>query len=192
MIDFLNDLDKQVFLFLNGIHNGMFDFIMWWFSDKLIWVPFYLYLIYKIVRQYGWESIAILLSVAILVALSDQISSVIKENVARFRPSHDPVLEEHVHTLRGYLGGSYGFVSSHAANSFALVYFLYKFLKLDNTFLGPILILWAFLVSYSRIYIGVHYPGDIIGGAFLGLALSWIVVHLYQFVFTRLCISKRC
>ncbi len=192
MLDFLNDLDKQVFLFLNGCHSKEFDFIMWWLSDKMIWIPFYLYLIYRIVRIYGWETIAILLSVAILVALSDQISVVIKESVARFRPSHDPVIEEYVRTLRGYRGGNYGFVSSHAANSFALVYFLYHFLKLKHTFLGPVLIIWATLVAYSRIYLGVHYPGDIIGGALLGIALAWIVVRLYQFVTTRFCISKHC
>ncbi|MBN1651804.1 MAG: phosphatase PAP2 family protein [Bacteroidales bacterium] len=192
MLDFLIDLDKQAFLFLNGCHSNAFDFMMWWFSDKMVWIPFYLYLAYKIVRKYGWESIAILLSIAILIALSDQISVVIKESVARFRPSHDPVIEEYVRTLRGYRGGNYGFVSSHAANSFALVVFLYHFLKLKHTFLGPVLILWAFLVSYSRIYLGVHYPGDIIGGALLGMVLAWILVHLYQFVVTRICISKSC
>ena len=165
---------------------------MWGFSDKLIWIPLYLYLIYLIVRKYGWESITILLSLTILIALSDQISVLIKENVERFRPSHNPDIKEQARTLNGYMGGNYGFVSSHAANSWALVYFLYKFLNLRFTLLGPILIIWAILVSYSRIYLGVHYPCDILGGALLGIVLSWIIVTLYQRIISRLCFSKEC
>ncbi|MCD6090838.1 MAG: phosphatase PAP2 family protein [Bacteroidales bacterium] len=192
MLDFLNDLDINVFLFLNSLHDPFFDVLMWGFSDKLIWIPLYLYLIYLIVRKYGWESITILLSLTILIALSDQISVLIKENVERFRPSHNPDIKEQVRTLNGYMGGNYGFVSSHAANSWALVYFLYKFLNLRFTLLGPILIIWAILVSYSRIYLGVHYPCDILGGALLGIVLSWIIVTLYQRIISRLCFSKEC
>jgi len=192
MLDFFSELDKQVFFFLNGLHSGFFDFLMWWFSDKLIWVPFYLIMFYLLVRKYGWETIAILLSVAILIALSDQISGLIKDTVQRYRPSRNPEIGDQVRTLNGYLGGNYGFVSSHAANSFALAFFLIKFLKPKKTIFAYLLIVWAILVSYSRIYLGVHYPGDILGGALLGVALAWIVVNVYQIVIVRSCFSKQC
>ena len=192
MLDYLNDLDQKVFLFLNGLHNGSFDFLMWWFSDKLIWIPLYLLFFYFLVRKYGWESIAILLSLAILIALSDQVSGFIKDAVARYRPSHNPDIQEQIRTLNGYLGGNYGFVSSHAANSFALAYFLSKFLKSNYTFFAPLLFTWASVVSYSRIYLGVHYPGDILGGALLGITLAWFVVNAYQRIIKYTCFSKQC
>lgn len=192
MLDFLNELDQQIFLFLNSLHTGFFDFLMWWFSDKLIWIPFYLFLLYLLIRKYGWESVAVLLSLAILIALSDQVSGFIKDAVARYRPSNDPELYEQVRTLNGYFGGNYGFVSSHAANSFALAYFLAKMLKSKASFFTPLLFVWASLVSYSRIYLGVHYPGDIIGGALLGIALAWLIVNIYQRIIRYSCFSKQC
>jgi len=192
MLDFLKELDQQVFLFLNGLHTDSLDFLMWWFSDKLIWIPLYLFFFYLLLRKYGWESVAILLSLAILIALSDQVSGFIKDAVARYRPSHNPEILDQVRTLNGYLGGSFGFVSSHAANSFALAYFLSKFLKSNYTFFTPLLFTWAFVVSYSRIYLGVHYPGDILGGALLGIALAWFVVNIYQRIIRYTCFSKSC
>lgn len=192
MLDFLNELDQQIFLFLNSLHTGFFDFLMWWFSDKLIWIPFYLFLLYLLIRKYGWESVAVLLSLAILIALSDQVSGFIKDAVARYRPSNDPELYEQVRTLNGYFGGNYGFVSSHAANSFALAYFLAKMLNPKASFFIPLLFVWASLVSYSRIYLGVHYPGDIIGGALLGIALAWLIVNIYQRIIRYSCFSKQC
>lgn len=192
MLDFLNELDQQIFLFLNSLHTGFFDFLMWWFSDKLIWIPFYLFLLYLLIRKYGWESVAVLLSLAILIALSDQVSGFIKDAVARYRPSNDPELYEQVRTLNGYFGGNYGFVSSHAANSFAMVYFIAKMLNPKASFFIPLLFVWASLVSYSRIYLGVHYPGDIIGGALLGIALAWLIVNIYQRIIRYSCFSKQC
>lgn len=192
MIDILGEIDKQIFLFLNSCHSHFFDVIMWWLSDKLIWIPLYLLFIYLLIKKYGWESIRILLLLAILIALSDQISWFIKNSVERFRPSHSPEIKEQVHILNGYIGGNYGFVSGHATISFALAYFLYKFLKFNNRILIFSLFLWAALISYSRIYLGVHYPGDVIGGAFLGLILAWIIVRFYKKVVEPFCFSKQC
>jgi len=192
MLDFLNDLDQQVFLFLNGLHNGFFDFLMWWFSDKLIWIPLYLVFFYFLIKKHGWETVAILLSLALLIALTDQVSGFIKDAVARYRPSHNPAIQEQVRNLHGYLGGNYGFVSSHAANSFALAFFLTKFLKSKSIFLVPLLFAWATAVSYSRIYLGVHYLGDIIGGAILGLVLAWFIVKIYQRLISISCFRKQC
>lgn len=192
MFDFLPEWDKHLFLLLNGIHNGFFDFIMWWLSNKIIWAPFYLVLLFLLVRKYGWESIALILSLAILIALSDQVSGFIKDLVARPRPSHSPTIQDQVYTLNGYRGGNYGFVSSHAANSFALAFFLSYFLRSTYKFLPFVLFGWAFAVAYSRIYLGVHYPGDVIVGAVLGVSLAWIVVWAYKIFRKYSCFSKQC
>jgi len=192
MLDFLNEIDKQVFLFLNSQHNGFFDFLMWWFSDKLIWIPFYLFLLFLLIKQYQWETVAILLTLAILIALSDQFSGLLKNSIARLRPTHNFEIQDQVQTLNGYLGGSYGFVSAHAANSFALAYFLIKFLKPHIKYIAPILYFWALLVSYSRVYLGVHFPGDILGGAILGLFSAWVMVNIYYRFISKLCFSKQC
>lgn len=192
MIDFLGHLDQQIFLFLNSYHNHFFDTLMWWFSSKYFWIPLYLYFIFLVVKKYGWESVAILLTIAILIALSDQISGFIKDAVERLRPTHAPEIRAQVHFLNGYLGGNYGFVSAHASNSFALAYFLFKFLNWNQKTFGYGIFVWAAMVSYSRIYLGVHYPGDIIGGAILGLFLGWLIVNVYNKIISRFCFSKAC
>lgn len=192
MLDFFNEIDTRVFIFLNSQHNGFFDFIMWWLSDKLIWIPLYLILLYFLIKNYKWEALPILLTLAILIALSDQASGFIKDSVGRLRPSHNSDIQNQVHTLNGYLGGSYGFVSSHASNSFALALFLSHFLKNKIKHFAPLIFTWAALVSYSRIYLGVHFPGDIIGGILLGFLLAWMMVNIYKRIIKKTCFSGYC
>ncbi|MBN2237103.1 MAG: phosphatase PAP2 family protein [Bacteroidales bacterium] len=192
MLEFLNELDAQLFLILNSWHCNACDVLMWWASDKLIWLPFYLFLLFLLIRKYKWETIAILFAIAILIALSDQVSGLIKDSVMRLRPSHSPDLVALVRTLKGYVGGNYGFVSSHAANSFGMAYFVYSFLKKDFPNYSWLLFVWAFVVSHSRIYLGVHYPGDILGGALLGLVLASLVRVCYNWIIAKSCFAKQC
>lgn len=191
MMEFLINIDQSLFLFLNGLHATWFDPIMWWLSDKLIWIPLYLFILYLIIRKYQWKSVGILLSVAILIAASDQVSVFIKYGIERFRPTHNEGIKDSIHTLNEYFGGSYGFVSSHAANSFALAAFTSFFLAPYYKNYRWIAFIWAALVSYSRIYLGVHYPGDILGGAILGILLSFIVYKLYR-LFSNACPNNYC
>ncbi len=185
-MDTLIHLDQSLFLWLNALHAPWLDSLMWWLSDKLIWIPLYLFILYLIVKNYGWKSVGILLSVAILIAATDQISVMIKYAVERFRPTHTESLKDSIHTLHNYYGGSYGFVSSHATNSFALAVYTSFFLVPFYKNYRWMAIIWAALISYSRIYLGVHFPGDIIGGALLGIVLSYLIYQLY------LAFSKRC
>jgi undecaprenyl-diphosphatase len=153
---------------------------MWFISGKFEWIPLYIVLLFYIFHQFKWKSIWILISIAIMITLTDVISSqLIKDNVARLRPSHNPELVNLVHIVNNYRGGKFGFVSSHAANSFAIAFFL-SFLFKKEWFTSGILI-WAAIVSYSRIYLGVHYPGDIICGALLGLVLAIFVFKCYRY-----------
>jgi undecaprenyl-diphosphatase len=181
MLDFLNHIDTQLFLFLNSLHSSYLDSFMWLISGKWIWLPFYAWLIYLIIKNYGKKSALILLLIAILVVLSDQVSShLIKNLVERLRPSHEPTLSSQIHLLNNYHGGKYGFVSSHASNSFCIATYFFLLFRKKYVCLPWILFFWAALVSYSRIYLGVHYPGDILGGIITGSGLAIIVYFIQQ------------
>lgn len=183
MIEYLNKLDTRLFLTVNSWHNSFFDPIMYWFSDKLIWIPMYLFIVALIIWRYKKKGLMILLFVGILIAMCDQTAShLIKNLVLRLRPSHEPALTGLIHLSKAGPGGTYGFVSSHAANAFGLITFFYFVLDDWFKWLKYLLFAWALLVSYSRVYNGVHYPGDVIGGAIVGLLLGWAVAKVYRTV----------
>jgi len=175
-MEYLNALDTKLFLAINGLHNAFFDPIMYWFSDKLFWIPMYLLIVFLMIRQYKMRGLLMLLFVGILIALCDQTTShLIKNAVHRLRPSHVPALAEMIHLSKAGPGGLYGFVSSHAANSFGLATFLFFVLDPKFKLLKYWLFIWAVLVSYSRIYNGVHYPGDVIVGSFIGCIFGYLL-----------------
>lgn len=185
MLQFLKNIDTQLLLFLNGHHNSFFDAVMWQFSDKFFWIPLYLCLLGYIIYKYKKQSLIIIAAIIVIIALADQISSgIIKPLVERLRPTREPLLAQLIHTVNNYKGGKYGFVSSHAANAFALATFL-SFLFKNKVFTISILI-WATLVSFSRVYLGVHYPGDVICGAIIGITVSYFVYKLYLKVLVKI------
>lgn len=173
-------LDQQILLFLNSLHTPFWDNVMWVVSGTWIWTPLYvaiLFLIYKRVSN-KQHFFILLLFIALTILLTDQISSsVFKNLVRRPRPTHEPALEGLVHTVRGYTGGLYGFVSSHAANNFGIV--TLSALLIKKRWFTVAMTLSALLICYSRIYLGVHYLGDIICGAVLGILIGWGVYKLY-------------
>ena len=179
MLEHLIESDIQLFLWLNGFHSPFWDQIMWFVSGTIEWVPLYLVLTGYIIYRYRWQSIPIIVAVIIGITLADQIAvRVFKEVFERLRPSHNPEIQHLIHFVNNYRGGAYGFVSNHAANSFALAVMLSLVFK--NKVFSVCILLWAMLVSYSRIYLGVHYPGDILGGALLGAGIAWLVYFLFQ------------
>jgi len=179
--------DINLFLTLNGFHNTFFDTIMYWVSNRWIWIPLYVWIFFRLTRLYEKKVIRIILFIILFITASDQISSrVIKNFVERPRPCHEAALEGRVHIVNNYCGGEFGFVSSHAANCFALLSFLFLLTRKKEKLMIKILLAWAIIVSYSRIYLGVHYPGDIICGALSGIFIGSIFSMIYFRIGTKL------
>lgn len=180
MLEVLDQLDKKLLLFLNSHHHPVMDDVMWWISGKYTWLPFYFVLLALIIYYYRWKALPLILLIAVLITMSDFIASgILKPLVQRLRPSHDPEIKDLLHIVNGYRGGTYGFVSSHACNVFALAFYFYFTVNERIPWLKYVLFPWAVMVSYSRIYLGVHYPGDIIVPFILSFPIAFIVMKLY-------------
>jgi len=189
MLDFLESIDRSIVLTINSIHTPLLDEIMWLISGKIIWIPMYLFLIYLSYQHFGKKNtLYFIVLVIAAIALSDLISSqVIKKSVARYRPSHNVELVPKLHFYKQkngeyYKGGEYGFISSHAANFFALALFVGMIFREKAPKLIFTLFTIALLVGFSRIYLGVHYLSDIVGGALVGTTISYL---LWKFVWMK-------
>jgi len=191
LIEKLIELDQQLFLFLNGINSPVWDSIFYCISGKLIWVPLYVFLAYKLWQLYGTKVfIYVALLLGLMITISDFVASgIVKPFFERLRPCYEPAMEGFVHNPYG-CGGRYGFVSSHASNSFAVAGFLWLAFRKLNTKYGYLFI-WALVVAYSRVYLGVHYPADILVGGIIGLLSALFVYWLLQLILRKLVINKK-
>lgn len=158
---------------------------MWLFSNKLFWGPLYVYFLWKLYRAFPARYYFVLVAAFLLILISDQLCNLFKESFMRLRPTHEPHLEGMIHTLKNYTGGMYGFYSGHAANAFAVAVFLLTALKWKPNYLILIAFSFASLTAYSRIYLGVHYPGDVLFGAFMGSILGYGISKLLIFVYAH-------
>ncbi len=186
MLEYLKELDAQLFLFINGLHRPWLDGIMYQISYRYNWIPFYAFLTVLIFLKFKLRGLWALLFIVFLIFLSDQTANILKDSTMRLRPSHNPVIADLVHIVRDRRGGQFGFVSGHAANSFALAIFMIKILKSRHPWLIPVMIVWASLKAYSRIYLGVHYPGDVLVGAAMGIFWALVVYWLFELTMKRL------
>lgn len=181
------EIDKEVFLFLNGFHNNFWDTIMLMVTRKETWVPFYVVILFYFFKNYKIKAVLVIFFLALAILLSDQISVVLKETFQRWRPVHDPIIGPLVHNVLRK-GGYYGFVSSHAANGFAIFIFTSRIFKNRNYQL--LLLFWTLLFVYSRIYSGVHYPLDILGGALLGWGIGELCFKLLMLIENKYLLSR--
>ena len=173
----LERLDQQLFLFLNSINSPFWDQVMHALSGKIIWVPLYLSILIYMRIKYKQKFLIILLFIILAATLADQSSVLVKNFVERLRPCQEPSLQGIVHLVNGECGGKFGFVSSHATNSFDVA--LLSLLFIRKGWFTISIVLWALVVGYTRIYLGVHYPGDVVCGSLLGALIGWSIYELY-------------
>lgn len=176
-ISLLSEADRMILLAVNSLHTPMLDSLMWEISRKWTWVPLYILLSAFVFRKYNIAGgIVCLLIIAAMITATDQTcAGIIRPVICRLRPSSpDNPLSSLLHLVNDYRGGRFGFPSCHAANTFALALFLSLLFK--NRLFTIAILSWSLLVSYSRIYLGVHYPSDILGSLLIG-ALFAILSH---------------
>lgn len=174
------DLDVKMLLFFNGMHNTYFDYFMSAYSGKWVWIPMYAAILYVMLRNFSWKvALCCALSVALVVLFADQVcDALIRPYVERMRPANlNNPLSELVHIVDNRRGGRYGFPSCHAANSFGLAFFL--FLLFRKRWLTVFMMAWALVMCYSRVYLGMHYPGDLLAGGLVGATGAWLVYRLF-------------
>lgn len=181
MLDKIISIDTDLFLFLNSLNSPFWDEIMYWFSHKFFWIPLYLFLAYLLFKKFGWRRALILFGLVIVTfAITNTISAeVFKKGFERLRPCHNPEISHLVHLVNGHCGGQFGFFSSHASNVFGLAMIFSLFLKKRIKWFSLAIFSWAGIVSYSRIYLGVHYPLDILCGALFGVSVAVLVFFIY-------------
>ncbi|WP_028121351.1 phosphatase PAP2 family protein [Epilithonimonas tenax] len=169
--------DQQLLLFLNGLGNAAFDPFWLTVTGKWFWIPFYAILLYLLYKSYPLKKLLfVLIFITIGITISDQLAGIFKHGIERFRPCHTDALISHMRMV--ICGGNYGFYSSHASNSFFLFSFLTIMIGKKYRYLPYILFVWASIVSYSRIYLGVHFPFDIAFGAAVGFLLGGVIANL--------------
>lgn len=176
----LVESDSSILLAVNGMHSSYFDTFMWLCSRKFEWIPFYLSILYVLFRNFNWRVVLYsLVAMGVILLLTDAVSShFIRPMVARLRPSNlENPISEMIHIVDNHRGGRYGFPSSHASNSWALVFFVGLLLR--RRLLTTFLACWAFLLCYSRLYLGVHYPGDLLAGMVLGAVVASVVYYVF-------------
>ena len=182
LIDKLLPYERSLFFSINGSDSIILDNIMWSYTGVLTWLPMIVFILYVAFRnQKLREGLLVLGALALVILLSDQISSsFFKPLFKRYRPTHHPDYMNMVDIVRDYRGGQYGFISGHTTNSFGLAVFFSLLFK--NKYVSGFIFLWAVLNSYSRIYIGVHFISDVLGGMLVGSLVGLLVYELYVWI----------
>jgi undecaprenyl-diphosphatase len=169
-IEHILRVDQELLVFFNALGNEKWDFFWLNITNKYIWLPLYIILLFLIFKYYGWKkALFTVFIIALLITFTDQLVNLIKDITQRIRPNNDETIKNLIRVVKN--SSDFSFVSGHAANSFAVSIFV--ILSLKNYF-KPIyfLLIWPLLFAYSRLYLGVHYPLDVLSGAFLGILIG--------------------
>ena len=186
MLEKILEYERDAFLWLNGHHNTFWDSFMWLYTGQIVWIPVLLLFIFLLFYKRDWkEALLIVLSLALIITLCDQFSShICKPYFMRFRPTWHPDFKYNVITVNDYIGGKYGFISGHAANSFGFATLAHLLLR--NRLFTISIFGWSTLMVYTRIYMGVHFISDIIPGIIVGVLFGFGIYKLYIFLRRKL------
>ena len=181
MLEQVLNYERELFFILNGSECKVLDYFLWLVSDKLIWIPWIICVLFILCYKKDWkETLLIIIAIALVITIADQVASgLFKPFFQRFRPTHHPDFMNDVKILFNYRGGRYGFASSHASNAFGVATF--TALLFRNRFFSITIFVFAMLNGYSRVYLGVHFISDIVVGAMIGIAAAYICYQLYLF-----------
>lgn len=174
------ELDKNLFIYLNSLGSEQFDGFWLFITKQINWIPIFAIIMYLVFKHLGWRhALLIILVMALLIALTDQTTNLFKNGFQRLRPGNNPDLADLIRAVQKRK--SFSFISGHASNSMAAAFFLYKVLKPYLKYMGFIF-LWPLIFAYSRIYLGLHYPGDILCGYIWGILMALIMLKLYAYL----------
>jgi len=180
MLEGLLNIDRQVFVYLNNLGSPGWDGFWMFMTNKWSSIPLYILLLILVYLKFGLKkTLLLLVCIALLITTSDQLSNFFKIGVGRPRPCYDPDLSGIIRLVKASCGGKYGYYSAHASNSFAIAVFFAHLFRKSYKILAWILIIWALVVSYSRIYVGVHFPLDVLSGALAGTFMGWLFYRLF-------------
>ena len=187
MLEQLLQYDKELFLFLNTLGSSPWDGFWMFVTNKFNWTPLYILLLVLSFKHYGpKKTILVLVAVSLLVLSTDQLANFFKYGIQRLRPCYDAEVADLMRLVKDTCGGKYGYFSAHAGNHFAVAFFFTFLLRSKIPYVGVFLMVWASLVAYSRIYIGVHFPLDVLTGALFGLVLGQGFIQLYRYALRKL------
>jgi len=183
MLEKLQQLDRTVFVFLNGLGSETFDPLWENITRFYSWIPIFAIILYLTFKRLGWRHAVLIIGmITVLLLLTDQTTNLIKNSIQRLRPGNNPEIADLIRAVQRRK--SFSFISGHASNSMAVAFFLYRVLHPYIKYMG-LFFLWPVIFAYSRIYLGLHYPGDILMGYLYGIFTGWLVLKLYIYLRDR-------
>lgn len=183
MLEKLQQLDREAFIWLNSFGSESWDSFWLFITQMYSWIPVFAIILYLTFKRLGWRHALLIIGmIAVLLLLTDQTTNLIKNSVQRLRPGSNPELEGLMRAVKKRK--SFSFISGHASNSMAVAFFLYRVLHPYLKYMG-FFFLWPLIFAYSRIYLGLHYPGDILMGYLYGIFTGWLVLKLYIYLRDR-------
>ncbi len=184
MIEWLLELDREVFIYLNSLGTETFDGFWLFITKQFNWIPVFAIILYLTFKRLGWRhAVLIIILISLLITITDQTTNLFKNGFQRLRPGNEPEIAGIIRAVQHRF--SYSFISGHASNSMACAFFLYHVLKPYLKYMGFIF-LWPLIFAYSRIYLGLHYPGDILLGYIWGILTATLMLLLYRYLRDKL------
>ena len=186
MLEELIQCDKELFLLLNNLGSTSWDAVWMFITNKFSSIPIYILLLYLSFKTLGLKRMLWLTIFAILMIVTNGMADLFKYGVQRLRPCYDIEVNDLMRLVKNSCGGKYGYFSAHAANIMAVATFFSILLKSTFRFIGIPLVFWALSIAYSRIYLGVHFPGDVLTGMLIGFFFGWMFSKLYVLILPKI------